>query len=117
MTDNELQVRMDDALGQIREAIEAKGARLELVKNPDFLWVGMVRRLPSGRLLINTRKTGKQAGPDSTKPVAEAVADLTLEGRLLGRVLFYAAQTEVELPGGVRKPLGRSGVDRIFSFI
>jgi hypothetical protein len=117
MTDGELQVRMDDGLEQIKEAIEARGARLELVKNPDFCWAGIVRRLPAGRLLINTRKTGKQAGPDSTKPVAEAVADVTLEGRLLGRLLFYAAQTEIELPGGGHKPMGRSGVDRIFSSI
>jgi hypothetical protein len=116
MTDSELLERMEEGISQIREAIEGLGGLLELEKRPDFRWAG-VARLPAGKLLINTRKTGKQASPDSTKPVAEAVADLTLEGRLLGRLLFYAVQTEVELPGGVRKPLGRSGVDRIFSFI
>ncbi len=115
MTDNELQSRLDNALGQISEALEERGARLELVKNPDFHWAGVVRRLPAGRLLINTHKTGKKVGPDSTKAVAEAVADLTLEGRLLGRVLFYEALTEVELPGGTRKPMGRLGIDRMFT--
>jgi hypothetical protein len=115
MTDSELKLRMDDAFGQIGEALEERGARLELVKNPDFQWAGVVRRLPAGRLLINTHKTGKKAAPDSTKAVAEAVADLTLEGRLLGRVLFYDALTEVELPGGTRKPIGRVGIDRMFT--
>src|SRR5271157_1940024 len=99
MTDSELLERMDDALQQIKEAIEARGALLELDMKPDFRWAG-IARLPAGKLLINTHKTGKQAAPESKKPVAEAVADLTLEGRLLARVLFYATNTEVELPGG-----------------
>lgn len=114
MTDSELLERMDDALQQIREAIEARGALLELNMNPDFRWVG-IARLPAGKLLINTFKTGKQAAPESKKPVAEAVADLTLEGRILARVLFYSANTEVELPGGAHKALNHSGIAKIFS--
>ena len=98
MTDSELLERMNDALEQIREAIEARGALLELEKKPDFRWAGMAR-MPAGKLLIQTQKTGKQAAPESKKPVAEAMADLTLEGRFLARVLFYSANTEIELPG------------------
>lgn len=113
MTDSELEERMDSALQQIREAIEARGALLELDKKPDLRWAG-IARTPSGKLLIQTQKTGKQAGPDSKKPVAEAVADLTLEGRFLARLLFYPASTEVELPGGAHKPLDHSGVAKIF---
>jgi hypothetical protein len=114
MTDSELQERMDSALEQIREAIEARGALLEIDTKPDFRWAG-IARLPAGKLLIQTQKTGKQASPDSKKPVAEAVADLTLEGRFLARLLFYAANTEVELPGGAHRPLDHSSVAKIFS--
>ena len=114
MTDSELRERMDNALEQINEAIEARGALLEIDKNPDFRWAGMAR-MPSGKLMIHTQKTGKKASPESKKPVAEALADVTLEGRLLGRVLFFSAKTEVELPGGARRPLDHSGVAKIFS--
>jgi hypothetical protein len=114
MTDSELLERMEDALEQIREAIEAGGALLELDKKPDFRWAGLART-PSGKLLIHTQKTGRQAAPESTKPVAEAIADLTLEGRFLARLLFYAANTEIELPGGAHRPLDHSGVAKIFS--
>jgi hypothetical protein len=114
MTDSELLERMDDALLQIREAIEERGALLEIDKKPDLRWAGMAR-MPAGKLMIQTQKTGKQAGPDSKKPVAEALFDLTLEGRLLGRLLFYAAKTEVELPGGARRPLDHSSVAKVFS--
>jgi hypothetical protein len=114
MTDSELLERMDDAIGQIREAIEARGAMLELEMKPDFRWNGMART-PSGKLMIQTQKTGKQAGPDSKKPVVEALADLTLEGRFLARLLFYSGNTEIEFPGGVHKPLDHSGVAKIFS--
>ena len=114
MTDSELQERMDNALEQIREAIEARGALLEIERKPEFRWAG-IARLPAGKLLIQTQKTGKQASPDSKKPVAEAVADLTLEGRFLARLLFYAGNTEVELPGGAHRPLDHSGVAKIFS--
>jgi hypothetical protein len=114
MTDSELQERMDNALQEIREEIEARGALLELDKKPDFRWAGMART-PSGKLMIQTQKTGRQAGPESKKPVAEAIADLTLEGRLLGRLIFYAANTEIELPGGAHRPLDHSGIAKIFS--
>ena len=114
MTDSELLERMDDALQQIREEIEARGALLDLDMKPDFRWAG-IARLPAGKLMISTRKTGKQATPESKKPVAEAVADLTLEGRFVARVLFYSANTEVELPGGGHRPLDHSGVAKIFS--
>ncbi len=114
MTDSELLERMDNALQQIKEEIESRGALLELDKKPDFRWAGMAR-MPSGKLMIQTHKTGRQAAPESKKPVAEAIADLTLEGRLLGRLLFYAAKTEVELPGGAHRPLDHSGVAKIFS--
>ena len=114
MTDSELLERMKDALQQIREEIETRGGLLELDMKPDFRWAG-IARMPAGKLLIQTQKTGKQAAPDSKKPVAEAVADLTLEGRFLGRLLFYSANTEVELPGGARRPLDHPGVVKIFS--
>ncbi len=114
MTDSELLERMNDAFRQINEAVEAMGALLELDRKPDFRWSGMAR-LPAGKLLINTQKTGKQAAPDSTKPVAEALADLTLESRFIARVLFYANKSEIELPGGRRRPLDHSGVVKMFS--
>lgn len=114
MTDSELLECMDKALDQIREAIEERGAILELDKRPDFRWAGMAR-MPAGKLMIQTQKTGRQASPDSKKPVAEAIIDLTLEGRLLARLLLYAAHAEVELPGGAHKPMDHSGVAKIFS--
>lgn len=116
MIDSELQVRLEDALGQIKEAIEERGFRFELTRNPDFRWVGR-SRVRAGIFLVNTKKTGKQPSPENTKPVAEAVADLMVEGRLLGRVFFYSASTEVELPGGARKPLDHSNLARIFSSV
>ncbi len=116
MTDSELQGRMEDVLGQIKEAVEERGHRFELTRNPDFRWVGR-SRVRAGILLINTKKTGKLPTPESTKPVAEAVADMMMEGRLLGRVLFYAANSEIELPGGGRKPLDHSSLAKIFSSV
>ena len=98
MTDSELLERMDNALQQIKEAIEARGALLELDKKPDFRWAGMAR-MPSGKLMIQTQKTGKQAAPDSKKPVAEAIADLTLEGRLLARASLLRGQDRGRTPG------------------
>jgi hypothetical protein len=114
MTDSELLGRMDDAIQQIREAIEGRGGLLELDMKPDLLWTG-IARLPDGKLLINTKKTGKQAAPDSKKPVAEAIADVTLEGRFLARILFYAGNTEVELPGGAHRAFDHSGIAKMFS--
>jgi hypothetical protein len=114
MTDSELLERMDNALQQINDAIESRGALLELDKKPDFRWAGMAR-MPAGKLMIQTQKTGRQADPDSKKAVAEARADLTLGGRLLARLLFYPAKTEVELPGGARRILDHSSVEKIFS--
>lgn len=116
MTDNELLERMNDAFQQIREEIETQGALLELEMRPDFRWAG-IARMPAGKLLIQTQKTGKQAAPESTKPVVEAMADLTLEGRFLARVLFYSAKTEIELPGGAHRPLDHSGIAKIFSSV
>jgi len=116
MTDSELLARMNEALQQITEAIEAGGALVELDKKPDFRWSG-IARLPGGKLLINTHKTGKQAAPEGKKPVAEAIADLTLEGRILARILFYAVRTEIEFPGGAHKPFDHSGVAKIFSSV
>jgi hypothetical protein len=49
--------------------------------------------------------------------VAEAVADLTLEGRFLGRVFFYAANAEIELPGGAHKALDHAGITKMFSAV
>jgi hypothetical protein len=116
MTDSELQVRVEDAFGQIIEAIEARGGLMELDKKPDFRWSG-IARLPAGKLLIHLRKTGKQAAPESKKQVAEAIADLTLEGRFIGSVLFYPESSEVELPGGSRKPLDHSSILKMLSSI
>ncbi|MGD1102910.1 MAG: hypothetical protein ABSA59_12670 [Terriglobia bacterium] len=113
MTESELLDRMNEAFRQINEAIEARGALLELDRKPDFRWVGMAR-LPEGKLQINAQKTGKQAAPESTKNVLEALADLTLEGRFVARILFYSANTEVELPGGAHRPLDHAGVAKIF---
>jgi hypothetical protein len=73
-----------------------------------------VARLPTGKLLLNTHKTGKQAATGDTKPVIEALADLTFEGRLVARVLFYLTITELELPGGAHKPFGHAGIARAF---
>ncbi len=113
MTESELRDRLDNAIGQIREAIEERGGMLELEVRPDFRWAG-VARLPVGKLLLNTQKTGKEPAPGDTKPVVEATADLTLEGRLIARILFYASKTEVELPGGARKPFGHAGLAKAF---
>ncbi len=113
MTESELRSRMDDAIQQIREAIEERGGLLEIEVRPDFRWAG-VARLPAGKLLLNTQKTGREAAPGDTKPVVEATADLTLEGRLIARILFYALKTEVELPGGAHKPFGHAGIAKAF---
>jgi hypothetical protein len=114
MTDSELLGRVEDAFRQIIEGIEARGGLLELEKKPDFRWSG-VARLPAGKLLIHLRKTGKQAGPESTKQVAEAIADLTLEGRFIASVLFFENKSEVEFPGGARRPLDHSSVIKMLS--
>ena len=116
MTDGELQERMDEAIRSISEAIEERGGLLELEKKPDFRWAG-VARLPAGKLMLSTHKTGKQAAPGDTKPVIEASADLIIEGRLIARILFHSTKTEVELPGGARKPFGHAGIVRAFERI
>jgi hypothetical protein len=113
MTDSELQERMDKAIQLIGEAIQEQGGLLEIEKGPDFRWAG-VARLPTGKLTLNTHKTGKQAAPGGTKLVIEASADLSFEGRLIARVLFYSTKTEVELPGGAHKPFGHAGIARAF---
>lgn len=113
MTDNELQERMDETIRLIQEAIEERGGLLEIEKKPDFHWVGTAR-LPTGRLTLNTRSTGKRAEPQDTKPVIEASADVSFEGRLIARVLFYSTKTEVEFPGGARRPLDHAGLARAF---
>jgi hypothetical protein len=113
MTDSELQERMDEAIHLIQEATEERGGFLEIEKKPDFRWAG-VARLPTGKLILNSRKTGKQAAPGDAKPVIEASADLTFEGRLIARILFYSTKTEVELPGGIHKPFGHAGIARAF---
>jgi hypothetical protein len=113
MTDSELQERMEEAFGLIYEAIESRGGLLEIDKKPDCRWVGAAR-LPAGKLMLSTRKTGKHAGPGDTKPVIEASADLSFEGRLIARLLFYSTKTEVELPGGTHKPLSHTGITRAF---
>ncbi len=113
MTDSELQERMDEAIHLIQEAIEERGAVLEMEKKPDFRWAG-VARLPTGKLMLSTHKTGKQAAPGDTKSVIEASADLSMEGRLIARILFHSTKTEVELPGGARKPFGHAGIARAF---
>jgi hypothetical protein len=114
MTDSELLERMNDAFHQINDAIEALGALLEIDKRADFRWSG-IGRLPAGKILINAQKTGKQAAPESKKSVAEALADLTLEGRFIARILFYVDKTEIELPGGSRRPFDHSGIVKMFS--
>jgi hypothetical protein len=114
MTDSELLERMNEAFRQITEQIESLGALLEMEKKPDFRWSGLAR-MPSGKLFVHAQKTGKQSAPDSHKAVAEALADLTLEGRFIGRILFFPAKTEIELPGGARRPLDHSGVVKMFS--
>jgi hypothetical protein len=114
MTDSELIERMEEAVQQITEAIEQRGALLEIDRKADFHWAG-IARLPTGKLLIQTHKTGKQPDPEKQKPVLEAIADLTLEGRLLGRILFLSDKTEVELPGGAHRALDHSGVAKIFN--
>jgi hypothetical protein len=116
MTDSELLERMNNALDQIREELEARGGLLELNKTPDFRWSGLAR-LPAGKLQINTQKTGKQATPESKKPVAEALADLTLEGRFIARVLFYQASTELEFPGGAHRPLDHFGLTKMLGLL
>jgi hypothetical protein len=113
MTDIELQGRMDEAIQLIREAIEERGGMLEIEKKPDFCWAGMAR-LPAGKLMLNTHKTGRQAASADTKPVIEASADLSFEGRLIARLLFYSTKIEVELPGGTHKPFGHAGIARAF---
>jgi len=113
MTDSELQERMDEAIHLIREAIEERGGLLELEKKPDFRWAG-VARLPAGKLMLSTHKTGKQAAPGDAKSVIEASADLSIEGRLIARILFHSTKTEVELPGGTHKPFGHAGIARAF---
>ena len=113
MTDSELQARMDEALHLIREAIEERGGLLDMEKKPDFRWAGMAR-LPAGKLMLSTHKTGKEAAPGDTKSVIEASADLSMEGRLIARILFYSTRTELELPGGTRKPFGHAGIARAF---
>ena len=112
--DSELLERMNAALDQIREAIETMGGLLELERSPDFRWSGLAR-LPAGKLLIHTQKTGRQAAPDSKKPVAEALADITLEGRFIARVLIYQTSADIELPGGARRPLDHSGIAKMFT--
>jgi len=116
MTESELRKQMDDAIQVIREAIEGHGGLLEIEKGPDFRWSG-IARLPEGKLLLSTRKSGKQAVPGEMKSVLEATADLTLEGRLVARILFFSEKTEVELPGGTRKPFGHAGITRAFEAI
>jgi len=113
MTDSELQERMDEAIHLIRDAIEERGGLLEMEKKPDFRWTG-VAWLPTGKLMLSTHKTGKQAAPGDTKSVIEASADLIIEGRLIARILFYSTKTEVELPGGAHKPLSHAGIARAF---
>ena len=116
MTDSELQERMDQAIQLIREAVEERGGLLEIDKKPDFAWLGTAR-LPSGKLMLNSRKTGRHAAPGNAKPVVELTADLTFEGRLIARLLFYSTKTEVELPGGTHKPFGHAGMARAFAGI
>ena len=116
MTDSELLDRMSSALEQIRVELEARGGLLEIEKKPDFRWSGLAR-MPNGKLLIHTQKTGRQAAPDSKKPVAEALADLTLEGRFIARILFYQSTTELEFPGGAHRPLDHSGITKMLGLL
>jgi hypothetical protein len=104
---------MDEAIQLIREAVEERGGMLELEKKPDFGWAG-VARLPTGKLMLTTHKTGKRAAAGDTKPVIEASADLSFEGRLIARLLIYSTKTEVELPGGAHRPFGHAGIARAF---
>ena len=113
MTDSELQERMDQAIHLIREAVEERGGLLEIDKKTDLSWLGTAR-LPSGKLMLNSRKTGRHAAPGDTKPVVEMTADLTFEGRLIARLLFYSSKSELELPGGAHKPFGHAGIARAF---
>lgn len=113
MTDRELQERMDEAIQLIREAVEERGGLLEIDKTPDFRWTG-VARFPGGKVMLNTHRTGKQAAPGDRKPVIEASADLSFEGRLLARLLFYSTKIEVELPGGAHKPFSHARIARAF---
>ncbi len=62
MTDSELLERMDNALQQIKEAIEARGALLELDKKPDFRWAGMAR-MPVRQVDDPDSKDGKTSRP------------------------------------------------------
>ena len=113
MTDSELQERMDQAIHLIREAVEERGGLLEIDKKADLSWLGTAR-LPSGKLMLNSRKTGRHAAPGDTKPALEMTLDLTFEGRLIARILFYSSKSEVELPGGTHKPFGHAGIARAF---
>ncbi len=113
MTDSELQERLDQAIHLIREAVEERGGLLEIDKKADLSWLGTAR-LPAGKLMLNSRKTGRQATPGDAKPVLEMTLDLTFEGRLIARILFYSSKSEVELPGGTHKPFGHAGIARAF---
>ena len=113
MTDSELQERLDQAIQLIREAVEERGGMLEIDKKDDLSWLGTAR-LPAGKLMLNTRKTGRHGAPGDAKPIVEMTADLTFEGRLIARLLFYSSKSEVELPGGAHKPFGHAGIARAF---
>ena len=113
MTENELQARLEKAVEMVREAIEERGGILDIDKKPDLTWNGTAR-LPSGKLMLSSRKTGKQAKPEDTKPVLQLSVDLIFEGRLLARLMFYSTKTEIELPGGAHKPFGHGGITRAF---
>jgi len=116
MADSGLEARMEEAIHLIREAVEQKGGMLELEKKPDLRWTGLAR-LPGGKLMLSTHTTGKQAAPGDTKSVLEGSADLSMEGRLVARILFHSNSTEVELPGGSRKPFGHAAIARAFEAI
>lgn len=116
MTDSELLERMTQAIEDIRLALEARGGLVELEKKPDLRWSGLAR-LPSGKLQIQTQKTGRQPAPDSKKAVTEAVADLTLEGRFIARVLIHQSGTEIEFPGGARRPLDHAGIAKMLGLL
>ena len=116
MTDSELQTRLDEAIQLVREAIEERGGLLDIDKKPDLAWAGAAR-LPSGKLMVSTRKTGKHGTPGDAKPVLELSADLIYEGRLLARLLFFSTKTELEFPGGIHKPFGHAGIARAFEGI
>lgn len=113
MTDSELEARMEEAIHFIREAVEQKGGLLEMEKKPNLRWAGLAR-LPGGKLMLSTHKTGKQAAPGDTKSVLEGSVDLSMEGRLIARILVHSTSTEVELPGGSRKPFGHAAIARAF---